>query len=256
MWSAAYQRIGEWRRRVTARRSGAAILAITIELLILVALLTLGTVNRKPPAPRPAPVVFQMMPDKVEAPKPTTRSKTQTNVQRASGGAAPRVPHPPTRPDSPLLTPDTPLSGLMQLSRRDYAKSDISKIPSQRGEDVAGKDAGAGDDSGSALAAGSGAGGAPLYYAEWVREPTRAEMVTYLPKKEQTGWGLVKCKSAPRNRVEDCRIMAESPSGSGLGRAVQSAAWQFLIRPPRIGGKPIIGAPVWIKYDLVVGFTR
>lgn len=76
-----------------------------------------------------------------------------------------------------------------------------------------------------------------------------------MPANVAEGWGMVACKTIPGNRVENCRSIGESP-GSGLSRMLRLASWQFRVRPPRIGGKPIIGAWVRIKFDLIQGVVK
>jgi protein TonB len=134
----------------------------------------------------------------------------------------------------------------IQLSREQFAASDISKLakhPAESGgENSAAK--------GGAYGPGEGPGGATLYNAEWYREPTDAEMVTYMPHRDVTGgWAMIACKTQEHYHVDDCQELGESPPGSGLARALRQAAWQFLVRPPRLDGKPMIGAWVRIRFD-------
>lgn len=169
-------------------------------------------------------------------------------------------PHtPPAPPVQAPLPPPPPieLPGVIKLSRADFAGSDIARIspstPSDGG--IAGSSAGAGAGRDAPGVAGGGPGGETLYAAEWVREPTRAELVTYMPARQESGWGMIVCRTAAGNRVEDCRESGERP-GSGIARGLRRASWQFLVRPPRVNGKPLIGAWERIKFDLTVGIEK
>ncbi|MCG2839792.1 hypothetical protein L6Q21_02195 [Sandaracinobacter sp. RS1-74] len=96
---------------------------------------------------------------------------------------------------------------------------------------------------------GSGPNGEPLYAAAWYREPYDDELKGYLSTARGPGWGLIACRTAPDYRVEDCVIVGEYPNGSGIARAVQAAAWQFKVRPPRIAGRYKVGEWVQIRID-------
>jgi len=151
----------------------------------------------------------------------------------------------PVPTESPL-----PALNLIPLTREQMASADIGRMP-RRGP-AAGPPAPQGG--AEAAGGGDGPGGAHLYAAEWVREPTNAEMATYIPRGANTpgAWAMIACRTVDRFRVEDCREMAESPPGSGLARGLRQASWQFLVRPPRVNGQPLVGSWVRIRFD----FTR
>jgi protein TonB len=96
---------------------------------------------------------------------------------------------------------------------------------------------------------GTGPNGEPLYGAQWYREPYDDELAGYLSTARGPGWGLIACRTVPRFRVEDCVIVGESPRGSGIANAVLQAAWQFQVRPPRVGGRDRYGEWVRIRID-------
>jgi protein TonB len=154
---------------------------------------------------------------------------------------------PPVQPPATPRMPPSPLakSPFLKLTSEEFAAADISKLGSAGGQ---------GEPSGETSASvGTGPGGVTLYRAEWYREPTDAELAYYLPKNIQPGsWAQVACKTIPDNRVENCQAIGESPPGSGLGKALRLAGWQFRIRPPRIDGKPQVGT--WVKVH--VDFSR
>jgi protein TonB len=137
---------------------------------------------------------------------------------------------------------------MLVLSKEEFAASDISKLGRHSADpngDTGAEKGGEADEG-----VGEGPGGEKLYNAEWYREPTKTEMATYLPGgMAEPGWAMIACRTADRFRVEDCQELSESPPGSGLSRALRQAAWQFLVRPPRIGGKALVGAWVRIRFD-------
>jgi hypothetical protein len=146
------------------------------------------------------------------------------------------------------------IPGFIPMSKSDLAAADIGKMKGRAsGSDSDGK----GADSRTAYGPGEGPGGVRLYDADWYRRPTDAELTTYMPKNGGIeGWGLIACQTVERYHVENCQILGESPRGSGFGRAVQNAAWQFLVKPPRIDSKPQVGAWVRIRIDYTVKHVR
>jgi protein TonB len=145
----------------------------------------------------------------------------------------------PVKPTiAPPRQPSTKESPWIEMSKDEMAASDISKLP------AAGSGGG-----GDSEVVGRGPNGEALYAAEWAREPTDAELAGYLPRSAPEGYGLIACKTIPDNRVDDCVELENSPPGSHLAAAVRQAAWQFRVRPPRKGGRPLIGSWVRIRID-------
>ena len=144
------------------------------------------------------------------------------------------------------------------LNKNDFAASDVGKMPSRKSGGSAGKQlaaadgAGDGDAGDSSAAAGTGPGGQRLYNAEWYVEPAQSQLSPYLPPNVPKGaWAEIACRTAKAYTVEDCIQLGDSRPGLGLARALREAAWQFKIRPPRINGKPQIGAWVRIHYRII-----
>jgi protein TonB len=96
---------------------------------------------------------------------------------------------------------------------------------------------------------GTAPNGEPLYAAKWYREPTDQELAGYLSTANGPGYALIACKTVSGYYVEDCQLLSEGPQGSQMGRAVLAAAWQFRVRPARIGGREQFGSWVRIRID-------
>jgi len=250
MVSASFESREKRERTPLQRRIGGILFALLVELLLVLALVQL---NRFPSEPKQATpsLSFELIPapakgggERAAKPSRTQRSKPLPSKADAVVTPPPVVPPPPqpVAPPKKDLFPD-----LVRVDKDTLASGDIGKIPS-----TARDGADTGRDSVAAYGPGQGPGGQPLYNAEWVREPTQAELAFYLPRVTESGWALIACRTAPDNRVENCRTLGESPPGSGLSRGFREAAWQFRVYPPRVGGKKLIGAWVRIYYQLTV----
>ena len=148
-----------------------------------------------------------------------------------------------SNPSAPV-SDDFGVPGFIRLTRAEMKAGDIGNRQGAK----AGTALAEGTGNSGAAGSGDGPGGAHLYNPDWFREPTEAQLAGYLPKRNPgSGWGMIACQTAERHRVENCEILGESPGGSGYGRAVLNAAWQFQVLPPRINAKGQIGAWVRIK---------
>jgi len=175
--------------------------------------------------------------------KTEQKAEKQTQAKRETEQSPVEVTPPPPTPLPPPVVPNNLQMPFIVLSSNDYAASNIGKQPSMRSASAA-----SGQDSGGAGSAGAGPGGATLYPADWFREPTDTELGGYLrPDMPRTGWGTIACRTVARHRVEDCYVLGESPRGSGFGRSVLNAAWQFQVLAPRINGREQIGTWVSIR---------
>ena len=245
-----WARLDEERRR---KAIGLA-LAVGIEGLILLALLSLGVVTREPVPMSDAVATFDVgaasTPDKAE-PEPEPKPEPSSDA-----APVPRQPVRPTPPEAaeqpaPIAPPTQPPSALIRVDSATMRAADIARVPSAR--PVPGAQAigpaftpRPGD---SQRIAGSGPNGEPLYAARWYREPTDGELAGYLSTATAPGGGLINCQTAPQFRVENCVLVDEFPDGANIGRAVLAAAWQFKVRPPQIGGQPQVGEWVRIRID-------
>jgi protein TonB len=232
------------------RRAASFALALAVEALILIALVLWG------PGIRPLdkvkrPTTFTLIPPDDTASTAPDRAKKADNTPKPKSASAPPSELPPdVAPPQKAPPPPVPLPGVLPIQ---LGGLDISNLKGSGQGDAAGD----GEDSKLAYGPGLGPGGMPLYRAEWYREPTNAELNGYVKSLPPGGgWALIACKTVANYHVENCQSMGESPMGSGLGRDMRLAAWQFLVRPPRRGGKPLIGSWVSIRIDFRVTVVK
>ena len=233
----AYRLSSPLDRAPLRRRASSFALALAINVGLLLLLIELGVVTA-PQQQRSRALTVDLLPESRSA---STQTQQKAEHQQAN---RPVVKPPPiVIPMKPTIAapPKPPAQPWIEMSKDQLAAADISKLPA----------AGAGG-AGDSEVVGRGPNGEALYAAEWAREPTDAEIGGYWPR-HATGWGLVACKTMADNRVEDCVELDQSPRGSHLASAVRQAAWQFRVRPPRKGGRALIGAWVRILIEVESG---
>lgn len=238
------------------RRAAALALTLLIEGLVLVLLFTMSpnfvqmrdntlAVFNVGAEPAPAPVAEE------KAPEPATRAAEETPPEPERDDTPPPPPRPPLS-----VQPAPSALPVIPMSRDEMAAADIAAIPARpapgpRHAPMGPVDSGVAGDS---ERVGSAPNGEPLYAAAWYREPYAEELRGYLSTAEGPGWGLIACRTVADFRVEDCVGLDEWPVGSRINRAVLAAAWQFRVRPPRVGGRSKVGE--WVRIRIDYGIKR
>jgi len=178
---------------------------------------------------------------------PAPRQKAAATVQPQAVAPAPQ-PSP-----EPATVPKPPPAAIIPVNPQEMQSFDLSNIPKQP-KAPSGPAIGPAylPTFGDSKRVGTAPNGEPMYAASWYREPTDQELRGYLSTADGPGWGLITCKTVPDYRVEDCVGLDEYPEGSHMLRSILAAAWQFRVRPPRVGGVTQVGdwVRIRIEYDL------
>lgn len=240
--------VGNLRARYGDRLIG-AVLALLVELLLVLALLSLNLANQPPKTNNTRLVSVTLEQDAEQAPKPAEAKKPPAAASIQRPQLSLNAPAPP----SPLVAPPVPPPpALIPLKNPELAQFDLSKVPRQgqsagpsKGK-IGPSDLGVPGDS---KRVGSAPNGQPMYAAAWYREPYDSELAGYLQTADGPGWALIACRTVADFKVDDCVGLDEYPSGSHILRSVLAAAWQFKVRPPRVGGTSQVGSWVRIRID-------
>lgn len=260
------------------RRAGSIALAIVLELVLLLILLTLGGGGGEDRSKGEILTTFdtvrddtaeneepETQPDTAAAPaQPAEPAQPAATAQPAAPAQpAPSVPTTPNAMPSspPIALPRTPTAPpILPPTAQPAAPAETlpspgpAKIRAVVRSDMAGNrgptDTGAPGD--SQRIAGSGPNGEPLYAAKWYREPTDDEFRGYFSRVDGSAWALINCRTEPEFRVDHCVLVDEWPDRSGVGSAVLAMAWQFRVRPPRVGGRSLVGEWVRIRIEYTV----
>ena len=253
--------------RDTPRRRKLASLgiALVLEALILLLLLTLGTQfagdGGREAVPTMTAIEFAAPPDPEQAEEPASESEAAPDTPAPPVTDQPLDPE-PLRP-SPLALKPSPAPEPAQPRQEPQQEPKPEASPSVKigarirpGRTMGPADTGNPRNAGDSERVGTAPDGEPLYAARWYREPTDQELSGYLSTANGPGYALIACRTVPDYYVDDCVLESEGPQGSMMGRAVLAAAWQFRVRPARVGGREQVGSWVRIRITYSVAKAR
>lgn len=176
-----------------------------------------------PPPPKPASVEgggAPAAPSRVHLPS--------KKMERPPELTAPREP----APEPPLIVGTAP---------------DASPAPGQ-GLGGEGDGMGAGRGAGS----GPGAGDGP---PRLVQGPTKDQLRRLHPREafrqRLNGSARIACRIRLDTRLENCRVVDETPPGRGFGEAALAASGYFRFRPPTRDGRPVEGREVTVGVEFM-----
>lgn len=223
------------------RRATAIVVALAIEVLLLLALLSLGFSSR-PPEPTVTEVRFSAReiaePAPADAapeqspPQPTARATPQPAETAVpvlpTPPAAAIIPLPTAPPAPPPAEPARPAPPAA-VEGPAYGPPDTGRRPSDDSQRV-----------------GTAPDGSPLYAARWYREPGQ-EFFGFFTAASP-GSGLMACRTIADFYVTDCVPLGDTP-GSMLNRSMLAGSGVLRVRPPRLGGRSLVGSWVRIRID-------
>ena len=240
-----------WQGAELRRRGFGIAIALLLEILLIIAILSLSMRSGGPEAGKRGLSTFSLEAEAESA--SADESETETPVTKEQRNFNPPIPKPLLPPVNPVKAPP-PSPDFIKVTKSEFDAMDLSKMPAS-GSAGAGDSKGSGQGNKGMMGPGLGPGGAQLYPVAWLREPYDAELSPYLAAVKRIPPGAsaeIACRMIEHNRVENCQIIGENPRGTGLAQALRKAAWQFLVKPPRIDNKPQLGVWVRIHFDFGV----
>jgi hypothetical protein len=248
----AFVQESDWEAGELRRRGVGLAIALLVEALLIIAILSLSVQSAGPGAAKRGLSTFSINAESDS--RAADKSETETPVtSEQKRSVVPPIPKALLPPVNPVKAPP-PSPDFIKVSKAEFDAMDLSKLPASGG-------GGAGDKQGSGqgdkglMGPGLGPGGAQLYPVAWLREPYDSELRPYIAAARSVPPGAtadIACRMIEHNRVENCQIIGENPRGTGLAQALRKAAWQFLVKPPRIDNKPQLGVWVRIHFDFGV----
>ncbi|WP_199554283.1 hypothetical protein [Sandaracinobacteroides hominis] len=234
----------------TRRRAGGIVFTLAVQVVFIALLLSMAPDIVKKKIAEMAMFSVSVAPDE----KPPTREPVETKASEAPKAAETPPPAPVKAPPKPVEKPVVelpPVEDTTAIETTPPPAPPAPPAPPKRSYGPPDLRPKTGMYADTPRVAGSGPNGEPLYAASWFREPYDDELAGFLSTVQGPGYGTIICQTVAKFRVDSCQIVTEYPQGSGYGRAVLAASWQFLVRPPQKGGNPMVGE--WVQITIYRG---
>jgi periplasmic protein TonB len=234
-----------WHRLNLGQRATAVAITLAIEVLLLLALLSLSLSVEEMPKPKLTEV--DLTAENVAEPASEEPAPEQSPQQPTEQSTPPPV-------DAPVLAPTLPPAAVIPLPTAPVAPPPPAEPPRSAPRAVVRDQAYGPPDTGrpastDSVRVGTAPDGSPLYRAEWYRQPGK-EFDGFLTQASP-GWGLMACRTIPNFYVTDCVPLGETP-GSMLTRSMLAGSGVLRVRPPRLGGRLLVGSWVRIRIDYTI----
>jgi protein TonB len=239
--------VPDWLQTEFGRRATGLTVALLLELLLLLALLSLSW-SAEPPEETQFTEVDLSAQDYAE---PQPAPEPEQPQPRQESEPTPQ----PIEPVVPVLQPQPTPAIVIPLPEAPPApKPEATPPPPRRPGVVLGPaqgppNTGKSPTSDDSQRVGTAPNGEPLYAARWYREP--GEEIRGFFSDASPGTGVIACRTVPNFYVTDCVALGETP-GSMLNRSMLAASGNFRVRPAQIGGRVLVGSWVRIRYVLTV----
>lgn len=213
---------------------------VTLAHLLVFAVIGRGDTSPPDLPPRPPFEVFLMRPEPIPPPEPPAPPA------ETAGGGAPAAPSrihvPPEPPEVPPELPAPPVPAPEPAVVVGVAPV-VTATPGmgQGGE---------GTGTGTGRGAGSGPGSGSTR-ERFLRGPTTAELVRVAPRggPPRPVNVRMRCRIRADSRLEDCRVVEETPPGLGYGPAGLASAAFFRFQPPTEGGRVVEGREITVGVE-------
>lgn len=207
-----------------------------------------------PPEALIAPPVIDVELIRPIIPPPPPPPPPPAPPEKVSGGGAPAAPSRIHTPPKPVKRPPELPAPLVQAPEPALVVGVAATADPVPGMGQGGQGTGTGTGVGSGDGPGSGTG---CGFPRLLRGPSAADIVREAPpaarRARVTGLVNIRCELRPDSRLENCRVLNETPAGMGLGdAAIRVALARFRFVPPMRNGQPVTrcGIPLGIQFNL------
>ena len=236
-------------RRSSTRNARFVLAGVAVGALHLALFGLLGHLRPTPPfTPLSRPVEVELVRPSPIPPLPVPPPPKPASSEGGGAPAAPsRVHLPPKKVERPpeVKAPTKPAPEPSPLVVG--VAPDASPTP---GQGLGGQGTGSGAGQGSGSGAGAGDGPPRL-----IQGPTKDQIRRLHPREafrqRLNGSARIACRIRLDTRLEDCRVVDETPPGRGFGEAALAASGYFRFRPPTRDGRPVEGREITVGVEFM-----